>query len=715
MIDSESNESEPLIETQDIEESIAKAKSKADAESSEQSKTKASSNRVVFGNSIEIDFSEEKPEYSNRVAKAYTARGINGDDSPYFAMICHKALTPRNRRASAYASIGGGPMAFLVASGVVTVPESKQEAFVFIYKDTLGNRITEEETEVSLGWKPETSLQRIVTPVIACLKDLREVDMVHGAVRPNNFYDGGKSDFQNIVLGECLSAPASALQPAVFESLHRCTAQPTGRGTGLIEDDLYALGVSLAMVLRTKNPMKGKSDDDIIRYKMQHGSYTTLIDKEDRFTGAVLELLRGLLIDDQRQRWSLDDVLSWLDGRRLSPKQTRSRKRAARAITFNGKSYYYLESLANDLFHKPAEAVSMIEGHDLEAWITRSIDDKAAKARLDSAVLSAKESGKSAGYWDRLLARTAIAMDPEGPIRFKTLSVRPEGLGTALAEAFVKNGDLQAFTEIFQSPLLQFYLVTCTDLNIEVSDFISKFDNCKNLIRQKMVGFGLERCLYYLNESTPCLSPILKKYYARSPEDIVRSFDKIAQEKRRPPLAIDRHIAAYIAAKDAKYFEPNLYDINSVESHRRLIGILNMFAAIQKGEKLDPLPHLSEWISETVTVIIDRFHDKEQRDYLKKNLKKLSSQGDLVEIAQLLNTEKALKRDYKHFRAAIQEYKSYDREHANLKEQLEKPELYGKHKGREIAIIVSGVLSAIIILGFCTMYASGQSIMFSLR
>jgi hypothetical protein len=195
----------------------------------------------------------------------------------------------------------------------------------------------------------------------------------------------------------------------------------------------------------------------------------------------------------------------------------------------------------------------------------------------------------------------------------------------------------------------------------------------------------------------------------------VRSFDKIAQEKRRPPLAIDRHIAAYIAAKDAKYFEPNLYDINSVESHRRLIGILNMFAAIQKGEKLDPLPHLSEWISETVTVIIDRFHDKEQRDYLKKNLKKLSSQGDLVEIAQLLNTEKALKRDYKHFRAAIQEYKSYDREHANLKEQLEKPELYGKHKGREIAIIVSGVLSAIIILGFCTMYASGQSIMFSLR
>lgn len=667
--------------------------------------------KVIFNDVIEIEMDIPLSEYSNEQVKAYSAKGIGGDTNSYIAMICPSHLTPRSRRGSAYASICGGSMAYLVASGVVLLPGGAGEHYVFIYRDTLGKRVVDSDKNLALGWRPEHVLEKIVAPVISVLRDLRDVDIVHGSIRPSNFYDGGSEKFERIIVGDCLSTPASMMQPAIFEPLHRCTAQPTGRGTGLIEDDLYALGVSIAMFLRTVDPMARASEDEMILNKMQHGTYSTLITKNDRFTGAVLELLRGLLIDDQRQRWNLDDVLSWLDGRRLSPKQLSKRKRANRQLQFNGQGYFYMEAFANDLFKKPAEAVQLIENTELEQWIQRSVDDARALQRLDEAVAAAKETGKSAGYWDRLLSRVSIALDPEGPIRYKTFAIRPEGFGVALGEAFVMNSNLQSFTEILNSPLLPFWLVTCTDMNMDVSDFVSKFETCRNALKQNTIGFGLERCLYFLNESIHCVSPALKGFHVRTPEDLLLAFEKMAASKKaRPALTIDRHMAAFLATKDGKTIDRNIYDLNSPERHRRLTGLIHTFASAQKLYSVRELPNLTRWIADEAKILIERFHDKRVRDDLTKKINKIKEKGDISRIAHLLDDSDLTKRDLLRFQLAKQNYQSLSYEYETLEYKLTMPEEYGRSKGRQISVIVSAIVSSIIITGFIIMHINGTSL-----
>ncbi len=665
--------------------------------------------KILFNNVIEIDTGTQLAEYSNDHVKAYKAKGIGGDTNDYFALICAPHLTPRSSRGPAYASACGGPMAYLVGSGVIAIP-GLGERFSFIYRDTLGKRIVPNDKHLALGWKAERVLEKVVAPVITVLKDLRDVDIVHGNIRPSNFYTGGKTDYDHVVVGDCLSVPASMLQSPIFEPLHRCSAQPTGRGTGMIEDDLYALGVSMAMLIRAHDPLAKKTQEEIILHKMQHGTYASLISKDDRFTGAVLELLRGLLIDDQRQRWNLDDVLAWLDGRRLSPKQTTKRKRASRQITFNGNGYFYMEALANDMFKKPAEAVQLIESNELEQWIQRSIDDDHAVKRLEEAVVSAGETGKSSGYWDRLLSRVAIALDPEGPIRYKNLALKPEGLGIALGEAFVLNSNLQAFIEIFTSPLLQFWLVTCTDLNMDVTSFVNRFETLKMQVKQPMMGMGLERCLYFLNDSIHCVSPALKNFHVRSPEDMINAFEKMAQSKTRPALAFDRHMVAFLAAKDGKVIDNQLFDLNSVEYHRRLIGLVNVFAATQRIYSVAPLPNLSKWIAESLQVVLDRYHDKKNRDTLKEKLSKIKDSGDITKISQLIDDQNLVKRDFAAFKLAMHEFKMLSEEHDLLENQLENPSNFGRARGKEVAVIVAGVISSLIIMGFIIMYLNGDKI-----
>jgi len=162
-----------------------------------------------------------------------------------------------------------------------------------------------------LGWKPEVVQLNVVKSLVHALLDMRDADIVHGNIRPSNMFAiGPAGGVDRVILGECLSTPSSYAQPAMFETIERAMADPIGRGPPVIDDDLYALGVSLAVILRHRDPMEGFTDEQIINHKIDQGSYIALTGK-DRFSGDILELLRGLLNDDRVQRWNLEDRGGW--------------------------------------------------------------------------------------------------------------------------------------------------------------------------------------------------------------------------------------------------------------------------------------------------------------------------------------------------------------------------------------------------------------------
>lgn len=667
--------------------------------------------RMIFNDAIEIDTSARLPKYSNPFINAYAAKSIGADERDYIAYVCEPQFTPRNRVGPAYAAIDNPSLLRLIGSGIGKIPDQHLNRFVFIYENALGNPIVESDQGLALGMKSDRVMEKVVRPLIGVLKDLRDNDIVHGGIRASNLFDGGKENWDRVVLGEGLSLPPSMAQPAIYEPIDRALAQPTGRGLGTNQDDLYSLGVTLAMLLRSKDPMKNKSEAEITQNKMQYGSYATLLGSDDHFTGAIVELLRGLLYDDRHQRWTLDEVLTWLDGRRLSPKQASKKLRAARPLEFNGKSYSFPAALARDLFAKPAEAVGLIESGDLYQWIKRSLDDEQMLMRFESAVKSAEEQGRNASYWDRLLSRMAIALDPEGPIRYKSLSLTGEGIATALAESFVSGKDLGTHIEIFTGSLLSFWMTTLTELNHDMANFVTRFDAARNYIKQPGMGFGLERVLYFLNPDVHCLSPVVARYYARSPEEFLMACEDLAaDEANRPQRLMDRHAIAFLAVKDRKVAEPFLYELQSNEPYRYSLGTLQCLASIQRYYRMPPLRNVTQWMADFVEPVFARFHDRDIRRDLRKRVAEVRDKGDLSKLLVILDDAEMLRNDLLNFRRAMQMYRQLTAERDSLSMRV-KERFYGRREGRETAVVVAGVVAAFLMFGIIVMYLNGARIL----
>lgn len=668
--------------------------------------------RMMFGDTIEIDLANRYPKYSNQYVGAYAAKSISADGREYIAYVCEPQYTPRNRLGPAYASIANAALLRLIGSGIGRIAEQNLNRFVFIYENALGKPIVESDVNVAMGMKAERVMERVVTPLIGVLKDLRDNDIVHGGIRASNIFDGGKENYDYVVLGECLSLPPSMAQPSIYEPIDRALAQPTGRGLATNQDDLYSLGVTIALLMRTKDPMKGKTDAEVLQNKMQYGTYSTLLAAEEHFSGAVLELLRGLLYDDRNQRWTLDEVLTWMDGRRLSPKQSVKKLKAARPLAFNGKTYSYPALLARDLFQRPQEAVQLAESGELYQWIKRSLDDEMMLMRFESAIASAEEGGRGGNYWDRLISRVAIALDPEGPIRYKNLSLTGEGIATALAEAFVVNKDLPVYTEIFTSTLLSYWMTTLTDLNHDMANFVTRFDACRNYVRQPGPGFGLERVLYFLNPDVHCLSPVVSRFYARTPEEFLQAAEEIAADtQHRPARLMDRHSIAFLCVKDRKVAEPYLYDLASNEPFKYSLGTLQCLASIQRYYKMPPMRHLTQWMAEFIEPVFDRFHDRDVRRELRKKVSEVRDRGDLGKLLAILDNAELLRTDLMNFRAAMRQYRLLVAEHDDLSVRAKDIRFYGRREGRETAVIVAGFIATLLIVGVIILYFNGARIL----
>jgi serine/threonine protein kinase len=134
-----------------------------------------------------------------------------------------------------------------------------------------------------------------------------------------------------LVFGQCVSTPPAVTQPVVYETIESGLAAPTGRGKGSLSDDMYSVGVTTLALLIGHSPCLGLSDDEIISRKFEMGSYWALLGDE-RVSLTMMEPLRGLLNDNPQKRWGLEDLVYWINGRRLNPKSQMLPPKAGRAM-----------------------------------------------------------------------------------------------------------------------------------------------------------------------------------------------------------------------------------------------------------------------------------------------------------------------------------------------------------------------------------------------
>jgi hypothetical protein len=476
-----------------------------------------------------------------------------------------------------------------------------------------------------------------------------------------------------------------------------------------VASDIYALGVSLAMLVRTRDPMEGMSVDEVIRHRLEIGSLAAYTGK-DRISGNLVELLRGLLNDDPATRWTVKEIMAWSDGQHISPKQGYKKTKAARPLTYEGNRYFRPQLLAMDLGKNQAEASQLVETKALEQWISRSLEDSSVQKRLEEAAEKAEEQGHGPGYWDRLLGMVSMALDPEAPIRFRGLNFFPAGLGSCLTNAMVMKTDIQPYIDLINQQIISFWVNVQSEHKEDVGTVLTQTENCRAFLRQGNIAYGIERCLYFLNPDCHCLSEKLRGFYVRSPEGLMRAFERISTQPNRPELFFDRHSVAFLSVKDRKDVDGFLIELNSSEPHKKILGNIKTLATIQQRSRMERLPGLCKWVSDILDPVYARFHDRELRTKLKKKVAGLIEAGDVSKIVGLVTNPQTLAYDIDGYNQARQEYYDLTQEQALLEKKMANPSMFGRGIGREVAAFVSCVLSGLAIMFFIFTFLSKGSV-----
>jgi len=658
--------------------------------------TPTTSDALPVGSRVEMFASQPRPEFDSVGGRAYTAQLKGGGNADVIAIVCDKGLPARLESITAMRAIDQPSILRLVDSGVVKWPHDGICRYVFAYQKPTAPRMKVTIDEPHSPMTDDFINNHFVTPLIGAMVDLMRTGIVHNAIRPTNIFWrlGGTTPPQ---LGECLSAPAGYGQPVLFEPLERAMSMPMGRGVGIHADDCYALGVTLVLLLFGSNPMQGMSDEAIIRAKIERGSFAAMLGNR-RVSPGHIEILRGLLADDARQRWSGADLEQWITGRRSTPKNTDSGRRAARAFEFLGQEYWQTRPLAVAMASHVGDAMQIVENGSLDKWLRRALNDETRANNLAEAQVSLKQTGKTANYEDQLVTRICMALDPPAPIRYRGLSVMPMGIATMLIDALMTGNNAQALAEIITSQLVSLWVEMQQDAKTEVVPLGQQLERMKNYIEKTSFGNGIERVVYELNPGLHCLSPILRSQYVASPKNLLGALESVAGSGARPPEPMDRHIAAFLIVRD-KRSEMLLDSMTGpAGSPRRGLALLTLYSDMQYKYGPDALPNLAQWLLPLIEPAIQRFLGKTVKERVREKVKEAVTRGNLGIVVKLIDDPGRIERDQQEFIAARMLYLNIMKEIAHLENRLANREIVVRSTGKPMAAAISTFIAILLVI-----------------
>ena len=228
-------------------------------------------NITTLGRDIEILCDHPMPHLNSGELEAYAARLSSG--KACFAILCENFLVPRTFLTSKFSQLANTNIVRVIASGVVYWPPQGRQRYVFVYEDTLGNPILPASQPQALALKHERLMNGILKPLVILMLELRDADLVHGGIRASNLFDGNAANYDQIMLGESLSAPPTYHQPSIYMPIEKAMTPAYARGVSTFSDDVFALGVTLLTLMRKEDPLVNMREDEILRQRIENGTY----------------------------------------------------------------------------------------------------------------------------------------------------------------------------------------------------------------------------------------------------------------------------------------------------------------------------------------------------------------------------------------------------------------------------------------------------------
>lgn len=649
--------------------------------------------RVMVGQDIEIFPDKPRPEFANGEAQAYEARDRRALGTQV-ALLCRNSRVPRVTSIGSYKSIRSNNLMRLIDAGIIDWKPEGRQKLALVFDMPTGKQLQAGPDAKPMRIHDDKIVETLIQPVLAVLQECRLAGLVHGAISLENMYLTGTEDMQTVMLGECLSTAQFFSLSTLYVSIERGLAQPSGRGTGGMKDDIYALGMCVVQALRGVNLAKGLTPEEVVQQKMAKGSYSFAISGE-RLPGGLGDFLRGVLNDDEGQRWDLDDTIKWTEGRRNTTRQQFVQSKAARPFIFREKKYWDLRTIAAAFARHPSDAAKSLEKDHFVQWIRRNFEDRGLETRLEKVWERERNGGR-----ERLVSSICTALDPEGPVRYKELSIFPSGYGVALAAAMSKQDDIQPYAELVSMQMFSNWIQQRFDELPDATGTITTFEKCRNFLVQKMPVYGIERVLYMLDKEVVCMSPLLHKYVVLGPGSLLLVLEDIARRADRPEHILDRHMMAFISVREPKMIDPFLGHVISQDKGYHIVGITRTLASIQRRFNTGPVPAVGAWIISMIQPAIDRFNDRDLRAEIGRRMNKLNETGNLADILDLIDDNAQVQDDIQRFVLARREYAGLMNERRQIETQLRRRANFGRATGRQVAMVMSAMLGSLCIVGY---------------
>lgn len=629
------------------------------------------------------------PELSTPSARAYVAQDKRNSERKLFALICPPFLGVRTGVLEILKGANIRGAMSLVEWGVVSWPLVNQRTIAVIYERPSGGRLLDHLGQIN----QHEMVRKIIEPLCHGLMELSSRGVSHRQIRPSNlfFMDGS---MERLVLGDCATVPAGYDQPILFETLERGAAPPAGRGAGDVSDDMYALGVSIMFALAGGNPVPHlRTDDEILYAKMIEGSYTTLVAQEP-IPANMVECLRGLLSDDEHERWSLEQLDLWINGRRLTPIQKKSAPKAKRYIDYAGREHFNTRTLSLAVSRMPSQVDRLVKDNLLETWLKRDLENSDLSSAASNAIHMAQNQ---AGDKDLIAARISIVLDPSLPVRYKDCWFMPDGFGTTLAHSILQKGNANTPVEVISRGLPRAWFDAQDTYNPVYVALEKNFDQLLDFVQERKIGYGIERCLYETNPTLPCQSPLIVEEYVTTIKELMPALERISAkiDKKRKP--IDRHIVAFIAARLNQNIDPHVKAVGDEREEIATLGMLSLLALVQWRTKSGPVLGFTSWVGAHMGPAIKAYHSKSIREELEKEVPKLIRKGNLADLFNLLDNAEQRAQDQMDFKDACKEFEDAENEIKDIEDGSNTLQKNSSRLGEQAAAMTAIVIALLII------------------
>ncbi len=653
---------------------------------------------IVLNGQYQIFPHEPIAALSGHGVEAFRAVDRRFPADSFVALICGGETMPRMDAMASLRGLSKPGMLSVLAFGPVNWPGGRQRLAVVHSAPHAG------QFALTAPLKPTQIVEGLLRPMAAALHEIHARGATHRAIRPDNLFmrEPGATI---LAMGPCVATPPGYGQPEIYEPVQSAIADPAARGNGTAKDDMFALGMTAVALLLGRQPGSEYDRDTLMIRRLEVGSLEAVVERHT-VPREIIDALDGLTADDESERWTVASLQKWLTGGR--PDQPRSFGNSHALVPYEvaGKPVRNVRALAYMLGRHWVEGARHLRGDELMRWLRDYAPERTAAPMLDHA-LAERELNVEGDDNDALMvARAAMVLDPEGPIRFRGAAVQPHGLAPYVYEA-MKNPEKRTIASgILRYGLPQRILDRRSSQRRASARRVTRqainFERLRRWAQSSEPWEGLERCLYDLSSSVPCLSPMTGGRWVAAADELISALDAYALTGAAAEPTLDAHLAAFIGSRFEAAGDALLTLMKPKEADGdATLGAIRLFAELQQVYGSRPLRGIAQWCGTLAKRLADQIHHRPSRQKLHAAIDKAIPAGNIATLVKIVDVPGLRQRDERGFGMARSAHTQLAFDIQAIERSVEARRARALQLGRDNAALLSGAGS--VLMSFLTL------------